>query len=464
MGSGWWRSAIGGAAMSVVLVAGSAWTAAAVDGASTLAVQAPAAYADSGVPVSLSLIDAGGSPIAGAPVSVERQVDGSWSPMATITTDETGEASIEVVLSRDPADNLIRVSYAGDETHAPADTGEVLLALKRRDSRLRVTGPGSVVDETRTRLVVRWTTGSGAPVSGRVRLYRRVIGGEWRPAGSVTTDAAGRAERSVGPREDTLWRARVSQQAWLRSAVSASHRIDNRPPHAPVVLPSDAPQPRIALPPQPRATGAGARPVVSQISDAVWSQMTGRSWHAGCPVGRAGLRLLRINYWGYDGYRYRGELVAAVEVVDQMAGALTDVYDAGLPIRSMYRVDRFGWSSRLRGADDYASMAAGNTSAFNCRDVVGRPGVRSPHSTGRSIDINTWENPYRSAQGTVPNTWWQSRSHPLVAWRSGDHAMVRIMRAHGLAWSYGLGDTQHFDARRSARVGVDPGCATTVCE
>ena len=47
-------------------------------------------------------------------------------------------------------------------------------------------------------------------------------------------------------------------------------------------------------------------------------------------------------------------------------------------------------------------MAAGNTSAFNCRDVTGRPGVRSPHSYGRSLDLNTWENPYRSAQRTRP--------------------------------------------------------------
>ena len=65
----------------------------------------------------------------------------------------------------------------------------------------------------------------------------------------------------------------------------------------------------------------------------------------------------------------------------------------------MYRVDRFGYSSRLRGGDDYASMAAGNTSVFNCRDVVNRPGVRSPHSYGRALDVNTWENPYRSARG-----------------------------------------------------------------
>ena len=95
-----------------------------------------------------------------------------------------------------------------------------------------------------------------------------------------------------------------------------------------------------------------------------------------------------------------------------MGGALAEMYRKKLPIRAMYRVDRFGWSSRVRGGDDYRSMAAGNTSAFNCRDVVGKPGVRSPHSYGRSLDLNTWENPYRSRQGTVPNTWWMGALAP----------------------------------------------------
>ena len=101
--------------------------------------------------------------------------------------------------------------------------------------------------------------------------------------------------------------------------------------------------------------------------------MTGLSWHRGCPVGRAGLRLLRINYWDYGGYRRRGELVANADAAGQMAAALAEMYRRKLPIRAMYRVDRFGWGARSRGGDDYGSMAAGNTSAFNCRDVVGRP-------------------------------------------------------------------------------------------
>jgi hypothetical protein len=106
-------------------------------------------------------------------------------------------------------------------------------------------------------------------------------------------------------------------------------------------------------------------------------------------------------------------------------------------------------------------MAADNTSAFNCRWVVGRPGVRSPHSYGRSLDINPWENPYRSSHGWVPNGWWPSRSHERVAWRSRAHRVVRIMASHGLRWTYGRADAHHFDAvPRGGRLIRVPGCET----
>ena len=125
--------------------------------------------------------------------------------------------------------------------------------------------------------------------------------------------------------------------------------------------------------------------------------MVGRSWHPGCPVGRSSLRLVQVNYWDYDGYRRRGEMVVNADVVGSFTGAFTELHQRRLPVRAMYRVDRFGWSPRLGGANDYASMAAGNTSVFNCRTWSTAPGVRSPHSWGRSLDLNTWENPYRSA-------------------------------------------------------------------
>ena len=200
---------------------------------------------------------------------------------------------------------------------------------------------------------------------------------------------------AVRPPRRLAWRAVGSAGRWWLADTSNDVRIDNVPPTAPVAYPAAAPRPA-GTPAQGARQGAGANAGDHRHHRPVWRSMVGRSWHRGCPVGRCGLRLLRINYWGFDGYRYRGEMVLSTAVGHRAAAALRDMYNRRFPIRRMYRVDRFGWSKRLRGANDYASMRADNTSAFNCRSVVNKPGVRSPHARGRAVDINTWENPYRS--------------------------------------------------------------------
>jgi hypothetical protein len=451
------------AVVSVLLAVTAAPASAADPAPTTLSLTAPGGYADASTSLSVVLTDSAGTPLVGAPVVVERQVAGAWQAAGTVTTDASGAAALAQVLHRVPADNVWRATYAGDATYAPAASAVVTAPLSRRASVVAISAPRRVVDERSVVLKVRWLTSTSRPVAGPVVLQRRTAGRPWRGAGTLTTRADGTAQVRIRPRVDTRYRVLARALAWVLGDVSPVRKIDNVPPRRPVRLPQGAPSPRVEVPAQARAVGAGANVQVTQIPDGVWDQMTGVSWHRGCPVGRSGLRLVRVNYWGYDGYRHRGEIVAAAGASEAMAGALAEMFRRGFPIRSMYRIDRFGWSGRLQGGDDHRSMAAGNTSAFNCRQVVNRPGVRSPHSYGRSLDVNTWENPYRSATGLVPNTWWQSRSHPLVAWRSGSHPVVRIMRAHGLRWTYGNGDTQHFDAARHGRVVLPRGCAGIVC-
>jgi 5-hydroxyisourate hydrolase-like protein (transthyretin family) len=458
-------TAVLGALLTVVLAVGATPAHAADPAPTVLTIKAAPRYADLDAPVTVTLVqEQGDVPVAAAEVLVERRVNGSWTPVATVLTNDSGRATTQQTLARDAYDNVFRATYDGDDLNAAAKSGPHQAPMKRRVSVVSVGGHDRVVDEQSVEIRVRWRTRNGLPVAGQVQLFRRNEDDSWKKFRRVRTGNDGVVTVKVTPRTDTRWRAQAPALDWVTRDRSRVHRVDNLPAGKPVRLPDGAPRPRVKLPHQARAQGDGANPSVTRIPDRIWQQMTGRSWHRGCPVGRSGLRLLRINYWGYNGYRYRGELVARADAVDNMRGALTAMYAQKLPIRSMYRVDRFGWSRRLQGADDYKSMAAGNTSAFNCRSVVGRPGVRSPHAYGRALDVNTWENPYRSSEGWVPNTWWPSRSHARVAWRSRDHAVVRIMLAHGFRWTYGTGDSQHFDVPApSGRVIVPRGCAISVC-
>lgn len=427
--------------------------------ATTITLTGPDRRADTDLPLAIALVDETGQPVADAPLVVERRTAGDWAPIAQPVTDAEGHAALTVVQGRVARDNAFRTRFAGDATYARSGSGTVRIGLIRRNSRLTMRLPSEVQDEDHVRMRFSWRTGDDQPIAGTIRIFRR-SGGKWRLHKKIESGEDGTAVWRFRPRNDGRWRATGVGQDWVRFDRTRGQHIDNTPPGRPVRLPKAAPRPRIHLPAQPRAKQPGPAVSVTRIPNRVWRQMTGISWHRGCPIGRDGLRLIRVNYWAYDGYRRRGEMVVNARAVGPVTGALKEMYRRKLPIRSMYRVDRFGWSKKLGGGNDYKSMAAGNSSAFNCRSVVNKPGVRSPHSYGGAVDLNTWENPYRSRTGIVPNTWWQYHSHPRVAWRSGSHPVVQLMRRNGLRWTYGNGDTQHFDATLGGhgRVVLSPPC------
>jgi hypothetical protein len=203
----------------------------------------------------------------------------------------------------------------------------------------------------------------------------------------------------------------------------------------------------------PPAAGADARANAvpafhgraERIDATTRARMTGVSWHRGCPVGLADLRLLSLTHWGFDGEVHRGRLVVNRDAATEMLGAMRSLYKLGYPIRQMRLVDAYG-------ADDHRSMAADNTSAFNCRIVAGSPGVWSEHAYGRALDLNPLENPYVTESGYVSPPAGapyadRSRHVPGLIHRGGP--VVAAFAAVGWEWGGNWPwprDYQHFSA------------------
>jgi hypothetical protein len=97
-------------------------------------------------------------------------------------------------------------------------------------------------------------------------------------------------------------------------------------------------------------------------------------------------------------------------------------------------------------------MEANNTSAFNCRQVVGNPYKLSPHSYGTSIDVNPVQNPYRDINGSGgPRT----ASHTLtdtISGRDADQGFLldpktALVRLLWVASGHQARTYQHFEYR-----------------
>lgn len=138
-------------------------------------------------------------------------------------------------------------------------------------------------------------------------------------------------------------------------------------------------------------SGAIAQPAFTgtaeELPDSVIARMQASgSWREGCPVALADLRYLAISFHDFAGGVQEGEMVVAADVADAVLSAFQAMFEAGFVIERMQLVDDYE-------ANDDLSMAANNTSAFNCRPVTGGTGF-SQHSYGNAIDINPIQNPY----------------------------------------------------------------------
>jgi hypothetical protein len=165
------------------------------------------------------------------------------------------------------------------------------------------------------------------------------------------------------------------------------------------------------------------------------------SWRSGCPVAPAQLRRLRVSYWGFDGRAHTGTLIVHASVAGDLTKVFRRLYLAEFPIRRMRAVDAYG-------ASDDRSMAADNTSAFNCRFV---PGTRrwSMHAYGKAVDVNPIENPYVSGSRVQPPAGraYLDRSNVRRGMAVRGGTLVRAFSTVGWKWGgrwSGTPDYQHF--------------------
>ncbi|MCK2214419.1 M15 family metallopeptidase [Actinomadura sp. ATCC 31491] len=194
---------------------------------------------------------------------------------------------------------------------------------------------------------------------------------------------------------------------------------------------------------EPEATPSPtAPPEFSAKVSAVSRDRLPYSWRPGCPVHYRDLRLVRLSYWGFDDAPHTGELVVRKTVTDDITTVFRKLYDWRWPIQQMKLVDAFK-------ADDYASIDANNTSAFNCRNATGSSNW-SNHAYGAAIDINPRQNPYVTASGSTAHKNAEKFTKRPMKGKGvinpGDK-VVKAFAAVGWEWGgywSGTKDLQHF--------------------
>lgn len=169
----------------------------------------------------------------------------------------------------------------------------------------------------------------------------------------------------------------------------------------------------------------------------------GRSWHPGCPVSPRDLRRVRVSYVGFDGHAHTGAIVVHRAVAADARTLFRRLYALRFPIRRLEPISRYGGS-------DERSMAADNTSGFNCRYAVAAGPKRwSAHAYGRAIDVNPIENPYVQGNEVSPAAGraYVGRSRYREGMAIAGGVLVRAFASVGWLWGgrwTGSPDYQHF--------------------
>ena len=189
---------------------------------------------------------------------------------------------------------------------------------------------------------------------------------------------------------------------------------------------------------------------VSEITPEIKARMVkGNSWHNGCPVALEDLRYLQLTYLNFDAKVVKGELIVHKDVALDVVYIFEELFNKNYAINKMELISNYN-------GNDWESIEADNTSAFNCRSVTGKKKKWSQHAYGKAIDINPIENPYVSKTGYIAHKAslkYKKRRHKDIynledrAVLLEDDIATKIFKDYG--WSWGgdwntIKDYQHF--------------------
>lgn len=127
--------------------------------------------------------------------------------------------------------------------------------------------------------------------------------------------------------------------------------------------------------------------LAENITQDIKDRINGKSYGEDCTVPYDDLRYVKVLYWGFDDKAHEGELIVNKTIAEDIVEIFKELYENKYPIEKMVLIDEYD-------ADDNASMADNNTSAFNFRKIDDGSGRLSNHSYGLAIDINPLYNPY----------------------------------------------------------------------
>ncbi|MGC6509401.1 MAG: M15 family metallopeptidase [Myxococcota bacterium] len=180
---------------------------------------------------------------------------------------------------------------------------------------------------------------------------------------------------------------------------------------------------------------------IRSISPKLQTEMEGSSWEADCPVGPADLKHVHVLHWSSANEVRWGELIVATDTAELMVAVFKEIYYDRFLIPSMRRIDHFD-------ASDDLSMAANNTSAFNCRKIKGTE-VWSQHTYGNAIDINPLWNPWVRGTKVDPPAAepFVDRAVTKPGMIQAEDVVVAAFKSHGWQWGgdwTGKKDYQHF--------------------